>query len=123
MIPYLYTAKLVKIIDGDTFDAEVDLGFRIKTKLRFHLANVNTPETWRPTTEEERAHGNRAKTFVEDLLAHNHLFIKPKKTGIYNNWRVEVYFNYEDAIKEENSLSSRIIEAGLEKDPALYKKT
>jgi micrococcal nuclease len=35
-------------VDGDTCDIDVDLGFSIKTKLRFRLHGINTPEHGQP---------------------------------------------------------------------------
>jgi micrococcal nuclease len=44
MINYIYTATITKIIDGDTVDAIVDLGFSVQTKIRFRLNGIDTPE-------------------------------------------------------------------------------
>lgn len=41
---YTYKAKLVKIIDGDTADFTVDLGFFVSKLVRVRFANINTPE-------------------------------------------------------------------------------
>lgn len=41
---YNYLAKVVRWIDGDTVDMEVDLGFKISTVQRFRVLNVDTPE-------------------------------------------------------------------------------
>ena len=45
MIPkYQYRAKIVRWVDGDTVDVDVDLGFRITTHQRLRLLGVDTPE-------------------------------------------------------------------------------
>lgn len=41
---YEYSAKILRVIDGDTVEAEVDLGFHLKSTMRFRLAGINTPE-------------------------------------------------------------------------------
>jgi len=41
---YRYSASLVKVVDGDTLDFMVDLGFNISHKVRVRLYGVNTPE-------------------------------------------------------------------------------
>ena len=41
-------AKIVNVVDGDTCDIEVDLGFSVKVKHRFRLAGINTPERGQP---------------------------------------------------------------------------
>lgn len=63
---YSYPCKILKVIDGDTIDVELDLGFDIKLKERVRLINVDTPEVFGPNASEE---GNIAKEFVEEWFA------------------------------------------------------
>ena len=56
---YTYRLKSVKVIDGDTLDVVVDLGFHVSIALRIRLAGVNCPEK-----KTEAGHG--AKAFTED---------------------------------------------------------
>jgi endonuclease YncB( thermonuclease family) len=61
---YTYKATILTIHDGDTFFAEVDLGFHVRKDMWLRLAGVNTPEM--PTPE-----GAAARQFVDDwLLGH-----------------------------------------------------
>ena len=64
---YNYKIRPVKIIDGDTIDAEIDLGFDIKTKKRIRFMGINTPES-RTRDLEEKARGLAAKERVKQLL-------------------------------------------------------
>ena len=64
---YNYKIRPVKIIDGDTIDAEIDLGFDIKTKKRIRFVGINTPES-RTRDLEEKARGLAAKDRVKQLL-------------------------------------------------------
>jgi micrococcal nuclease len=41
---YEYKCRVIKVIDGDTVDAEVDLGFRVTMQMRFRLAGIDAPE-------------------------------------------------------------------------------
>lgn len=59
-----YECVVTRVVDGDTMDVEVDLGFDIVTSQRIRLLGVDTPETYRPSCEAERAHGEEAKRFV-----------------------------------------------------------
>ena len=43
---YHYKAKAERVIDGDTLDVNIDLGFKITTVQRIRLARINTPETY-----------------------------------------------------------------------------
>lgn len=42
---YTYKAKLIHIINGDTVDAEIDLGFGVYVKQRIKLYGINTPDS------------------------------------------------------------------------------
>ena len=64
---YNYKISPLKIIDGDTIDAEIDLGFDIKTKKRIRFMGINTPES-RTRDLEEKARGLAAKNRVKELL-------------------------------------------------------
>ena len=57
---YVRKAKMVKIIDGDTFDAEIDLGFGIQIKRRIRLFGVDCPEMKGSTKEK----GEEARQFT-----------------------------------------------------------
>ena len=56
-----YKAKLIRIIDGDTIDAEIDVGFDIFVRKRIRLWGINAPET-RSRDKSEVRQGK--KTFV-----------------------------------------------------------
>lgn len=52
---YQYAAIVERIVDGDTVDFNVDLGFRTWMKGRFRLAGINTPERGQPGWAEANA--------------------------------------------------------------------
>jgi micrococcal nuclease len=64
---YCYKAEVVKVVDGDTLDLHIDLGFDIAFNLRVRLAGVNAPET-RTGDLEEKAAGLAAKEYVKSWL-------------------------------------------------------
>ena len=41
---YVYAARLVKVVDGDTVDLDVDMGFDVHIQQRIRLAGINCPE-------------------------------------------------------------------------------
>jgi len=58
---YIYKAELVRVIDGDTVDLIIDLGFDTSRKERFRLYGIDAPEM---NTQE----GKAAKAWLEDAL-------------------------------------------------------
>ena len=64
---YNYKISPLRVIDGDTIDAEIDLGFDVKIKKRIRFMGINTPES-RTRDLEEKARGLAAKDRVKQLL-------------------------------------------------------
>ena len=64
---YTYKMSPLKVVDGDTIDAEIDLGFDIKVKKRVRFMGINAPES-RTKDLEEKAKGLAAKDRVKALL-------------------------------------------------------
>jgi micrococcal nuclease len=62
-----YSCKLVRVVDGDTCDAMIDLGFDTWVKKRIRFMGV---DTWESRTRDlkEKAKGLAAKRFTKDLL-------------------------------------------------------
>lgn len=58
---YTYNARIIKVIDGDTIDLEVDLGFDITMNMRVRMYGINAPEMNTPA-------GPLAKQFLQDML-------------------------------------------------------
>jgi len=64
---YVYDAKVERVVDGDTIDIMVDLGFRTFQRIRVRLYGVDTPETFGVKKEsEEYQKGVAARKFVEE---------------------------------------------------------
>ena len=53
---YIYRATVVDVHDGDTFTADIDLGFNIGIRYRVRLAGCNAIELNQPGGYEARAH-------------------------------------------------------------------
>jgi micrococcal nuclease len=64
---YTYKISPLKVVDGDTIDADIDLGFDIKVKKRIRFMGINAPES-RTKDLEEKAKGLAAKDRVKALL-------------------------------------------------------
>ena len=85
---HIYRAKVIRVVDGDTVDFDVDLGFYISTRIRTRLLGVDTPE---------KGHQDFAKAtnILIDLLneqkdEEEYVMIKTGKTGKYGRWLVDI---------------------------------
>ena len=64
---YNYNAKCTRVVDGDTIDAEIDLGFDIKVTKRIRLGGINAPES-RTRNKVEKKLGLAAKERLKEML-------------------------------------------------------
>lgn len=107
-----YEAKVLRVVDGDTLDLCVDLGFFVSVSVRARLSGVDTPETYGVRRDsEEYAAGVRATRFVEDWLENSErVKIRSHKagfrTGKYGRWIVQVYN------ENEECLNGLLVESG-----------
>ncbi len=70
-----YRAIVENVVDGDTVDLTVDLGFRIQIRDRFRLSGINTPEV----RGSEREAGLRSKEWLTNQLLGKEVTIKTEK--------------------------------------------
>ena len=95
---YEYRCKVVKIIDGDTVDVDIDLGFGVWLhKERVRLYGIDTPES-RTRDLEEKKYGLAAKDFLTGMLDDDQIILKTHKdkTGKFGRilgelWRTSNY--------------------------------
>jgi micrococcal nuclease len=64
---YNYNIDVIRVIDGDTIDCFIDLGFNVSIKSRIRLHGINTPET-RTKNIKEKHYGIEAKLKLFKLL-------------------------------------------------------
>jgi len=67
MEKYIYRAKLDRVVDGDTIDAMIDVGFDIWVKKRIRYMGIDTWES-RTRDLEEKAKGLKAKARNKELI-------------------------------------------------------
>ena len=78
--------KITGVVDGDTIDVDIDLGFNIAYSQRVRLAGIDTPES-RTTDKKEKALGLEVKQRLKDILAKASVVVirtqKPDSTEKY----------------------------------------
>ncbi|MAG67101.1 MAG: nuclease [Pseudomonadales bacterium] len=108
---YTYKAKTVKVVDGDTYDFNVDLGFHTHHKIRVRLQAFDTPEP-RSKNTAERVHAKKATELASKLLFGSvtvTLKTKKDKIGIYGRYTAQV------TLSDGNDLASELRIAGMGK--------
>ena len=98
---YEYNATIRRVVDGDTVDVTLDLGFDILYNSRIRLHGIDTPES-RTRDLEEKKYGLAAKAFVEAHLpvgSIRKLTTVKDKTGKYGRilGKFKAYDSYTDA--------------------------
>lgn len=89
---YNYEAKLIRVIDGDTIKARVDLGFYVATNITIRLYGINAPES-RTKDLEEKARGLAAKARLIELLGNGEFVLNSQGTGKYGRWLGVIFAN------------------------------
>ena len=65
---YEYGCKVTRVVDGDTIDVDLDLGFDIIYKCRVRLYGIDTPES-RTRNKDEKVRGKLAAKFLQDAIS------------------------------------------------------
>ena len=94
---YDYTARIVQVIDGDTFIANVDVGFHMYSHQHLRLLNFEAPEIRGP----ERKIGLLAKAKLEELLPVGfETRIRTEKSDSFGRWLAEVVWENNSTLSE-----------------------
>ena len=109
--PYIYRIRTIsKVVDGDTIDADIDLGFDISLSKRIRLAGIDTPES-RTTNVKEKAMGLESKEWLKKTLeGAKDILIKtelPDSTEKYGRIIGHLFIN-----GQETSLNNQMIAEG-----------
>ena len=89
---YEYICKVKRVVDGDTVDVLIDLGFDIAYASRVRLYGIDTPES-RTRNKDEKARGLMSKQCLVDELAKGQVVIRTRrdKKGKFGRVLGEMY--------------------------------
>ena len=85
---YVRRAKVNRVVDGDTVDLEVDLGYRISISIRGRLLGINTPERGKP--DFALATDTLASLLEKNSDEDGYVCVRSTKTGKYGRWLVDI---------------------------------
>ena len=109
---YEYRATVLHVVDGDTVDLSVSLGFEMKTETRFRLLGINTPESYGPGASPA---GQAAKAFVQAALpAGTPLVIRTEKDRKekYGRYLVTLFVCDAKGVPAATSLNQQLVDRG-----------
>ena len=103
MDKHIYSAKVVRVVDGDTADAMIDLGFNVWVKNRIRFMGVDAWES-RTRNKEEKVKGLAAKAYVKDILENSDegkFLLKSHGVGKYGRVLGELFVKGNDTSVNE----------------------
>ena len=114
MEKYIYRGKLERVVDGDTIDALIDVGFDIWVKKRIRYNGIDTWES-RTRDLEEKAKGLEAKARNKELLMEvsskpGYFRLKSFGVGKYGRILGEIYI--EDKEAKQYNINKTLISEG-----------
>ena len=98
-----YEAELIKVLDGDTIDCWIDLGFDLKIKKRIRYMGIDTWES-RTRDLEEKAKGLKAKARNKELLEGGVFKLKSFGTGKFGRVLGEVFVETDNGLQSVNQI-------------------
>jgi micrococcal nuclease len=99
---YWYRGTVFNVVDGDTVDIDIDLGFHIHWKTRFRLYGINTPERGQPNWAEATQYVKN-KVLNKDVIVHTFM----DKGDKYGRFLATILY------EESHNLNQELIDAGL----------
>ena len=109
---YTYKADVVKIIDGDTIDVNIHLGFNvILYKQRIRLMGIDTPES-RTRNLEEKARGLLSKQYVVDRCpVGSNIMIESLDRGKFGRILGNIWAADTEEVTADNTINKNMIKA------------
>jgi len=89
---FTYSALVTRVIDGDTIDATIDLGFSVFVRERFRLYGIDTPEkSSTDITVKESAY--KATNFVREQIEGKAVIIECTGKDKYGRWLGKIHLS------------------------------
>ncbi|PTG04408.1 nuclease [Staphylococcus chromogenes] len=103
---YIFKAKVLRVIDGDTLEMRIDLGFHTHTVRKVRLLGVDTPE------RGETGY-NEAKAFTTGTVLGKDVYVQTYKADAFGRYLADVWYREGD---NEFRLSHELSNRGLVKE-------
>lgn len=109
---YRFKGMIHRVVDGDTYDVILDLGFSIAYKIRVRLRGVDTAEIFGNKASEE---GKVASEYVKGVLEGKKVTVVTYKNApsTFNRWEADVFLDQK--IEETENLAEHLVKKGYAK--------
>lgn len=128
---YQYRAKVIRVIDADTMEMDIDLGFHTVRREKVRILGYDAPEVrlYEGVTEDHKKLGLKAKKHATDLLFEKYVMVQTfyDKTGKYGRFLVSItmggnrdyamYMKQEGFVKEAVLSESEAVRALINDGP------
>ena len=109
--PYTFYANFVRVVDGDTFVLDADLGFYIYAQVKVRLADIDVP----PITTTI---GKKAAQFIDARLSRCHLVIESRQKDKYGRYLAYIYYHrhyskFEDILRFGKAINDELLKNKL----------
>ena len=110
---YFYDARVLRVVDGDTVDMDVDLGFHTRVKKRVRLYGINAPETrmdhrirTKSARKKSKLRGLAAKKRLEEICrtSEDEICLSSRGLGKYGRVLGILYVRENDELCNINDL-------------------
>lgn len=121
---YEYNAKIVNVVDGDTFDVDIDLGFHIHIHERIRVLDLDTPEK---RGNKEKEAGLAVTEYATKNFLNREIVLRSreeieKDTDSFGRWLCEVLINGKSMADIYTKLGANKLENNYSEQNALKLK-
>ena len=109
---YTFRGKCVNVVDGDTVDCLIDVGFGLHTEQRLRLHGVNTPEK-RSKDPLEKELAKIAEKYTAQMILDKDVLVQTYKDDSFGRYLAKVYILGEGDTGEYTCLNDLLIDNGL----------
>ena len=111
-----YKCKILRIVDGDTVDVDIDLGFGIwRHRERVRLVGIDTPEV-RTKDLDEKQKGIETRDWLRERILGKKVLLHTNKRGKFGRWLGTIWEIEQVKPDFENSYNKKLINEGLAKE-------
>lgn len=100
---WLFPCSLVQVVDGDTVDLDIDVGFYLRARVRVRLMGVDAPEKRKATMLSARA----SELWLRERLQGQDLLVRTYKSDAFGRWLADLFI-----VGSSVSINRQMIDSG-----------